>query len=90
MHFSYHERGYTNSGTAIIVRKDSMVDLKIIKAQTNLKMENVDEGRVTYVEFRQFHFIASYAPNTVFGGKDREKIRESWDQGFFKFVNNLN
>jgi len=75
------KKGY--SGTAIISR------ITPIKVTAGIGVAAFDtEGRVLHAEFKEFHYVTVYTPNSSSGLK-RLPFRESWDKAFRHYLREL-
>ena len=78
---SAKKKGY--SGTAIISR------VVPIKVTAGIGVADLDtEGRVLHAEFKDFHYVTVYTPNSSSGLK-RLPFRETWDKAFRDYLKEL-
>ena len=79
--FSAEKKGY--SGTAIITRVEP------IQVKAGIGVSEFDtEGRVLRAEFKDFHFVTVYTPNSSSGLK-RLPFRTKWDVAFRDYLKEL-
>lgn len=75
------KRGY--SGTAILIHKNYIDKLKVVKSALTMGVPHDNEGRIVHLEFEQFNLVATYVPNSGVMGLDRLKYRtQTWDVDF--------
>ncbi len=77
---SAKKKGY--SGTAIFSK------IKPISVLYGDGPMNDDEGRVITLEFKKYHLVTVYTPNSQ-RGLTRLKHRKNWDKNFLKFLKDL-
>lgn len=81
--YSNHAERKGYSGTAIISRTEP---LKVSRGTGIAEHDN--EGRLLCLEFRDFHLVNVYVPNS---GNDLRRLnyRQDWDRAFFSYLKEL-
>ncbi len=80
---SAEKKGY--SGVAFLFKQQQPINV----VEDMDVVEHDAEGRIISAEFQDFYLVNVYVPNSGVNGLGRLDYRQKWDQGFLKFLKDL-